>query len=198
MSLFRAMHGTGPASRRTEHFSLPETLSGMGLLLALDVATPQGLVTWCFRSPFPRLCFTRLAASKHTRARSRLWVVGGAFYFDERGIFHGSGCSARPQLQRVKRSEVADAGTLERYANTHGGQLPRESLRGVMEVPSQVVTAGTLHAVTYETEKGDGYRGPYRHPFSDRAAPQVCVSTRAIVLVGGHYTVTPHGIEDLP
>ena len=196
--LYERFHGAPrDASGRSDvrvSLSPPRAATGMGPLLILEVERPGGRVEhWHFQKPYPRLCFEALTAT--ARGRSQLWIFGGGYTL-ARGRFEArSGAAHRAvDLQQTARS-LPDI--VDRYRKTHGGRNPVEAIRARIAVPRELVPLGRLHAVVYDADKGDGVY-PYRHPFEERAAPLVCAESTGsqLYLVGGAYTVTPHGIED--
>lgn len=200
---FRAFHAG--ASARTERrvpFLLPEALPAMGTLYNLEVDHGDGDVqTYEFDNPLPRLCYTHLA--QHTgrgSRRSQLYVVGGQYRFSPRGLHALRGRSP------LKPLSAAAAGrrfgrVRASYEATHGGHTPARAYRGAVEVPEALVAVGKLVAIGYGADKAERKPrdfAPYRHEFSPPARPSVCVPVKGapVVLAGGNYTVTPHGIED--
>ena len=193
-ALYRALHGEAPTGASRASITVPTRLIGMGALSVLEVRRASGRVEQWHFDPCPRLAFTRVTAD--TSGRSDLWIIGGNYRVDGRG-FHNVGTQRgldRLDLDRTRRAhpEVTDG-----YQRTHGGMNPREAWRGSLAIGDELVPIGPLYAVTYTTDKNDGTY-PYRHPFEDDAQPLVCVCStgKQLVLVGGRYTVTPHGIED--
>lgn len=174
--------------------SPPRAATGMGPLLILEVERPGGRVEqWHFAKPYPRLCFEALTPT--ARGRSQLWIFGGRYTLSS-GRFESRGGRAHRMTNLQKASR--DLPTIvENYRKTHGGRNPTEAIRARVEVPRELVPLGRLHAVVYDADKGDGVY-PYRHPFEESAAPLVCAESTGsqLYLVGGAYTVTPHGIED--
>lgn len=192
-TLYRGLHGVSPSSASRARISRPTKLIGMGALNVLEVHRNGHVEQWHF-SPSPRLAFTRV--TDDTSGRSELWIVGGNYQIDARG-FRNVGSQRGLARLDVRRTSASNPETTRGYQRTHGGENPREAWRGTVSFDAVLVPVGNLYAVTYTTDKNDGTY-PYRHPFEDDAQPLVCVdgSGRQLVLVGGEYTVTPHGIED--
>lgn len=196
--LYERFHGasldkSGRSDTRVK-MSVPRAVTGMGPLLILEVERPGGRVEqWHFQRPYPRLCFEALTPT--ARGRSQMWIFGGGYSL-ARGRFESRGGAAHRMLELAKAArDLPDV--VSRYRQTHGGRNPTEAIRGRIDVPRELVPIGRLHAVVYDADKGDGVY-PYRHPFAERAAPLVCSESTGsqLYLVGGAYTVTPHGIED--
>ena len=196
-SLFHAIHGRQSPRRERETLAVPATLAGMGVLEWLEVHRSDGRdETWHFDSPKPRLAFTRLTRDEYS-GTSMLWLVGGSYRVDGTGFHNVRG---RGGLERLDAHQARSRfhGTAEKYRRTHGGLRSTEAVRGRVTLTSELVNVGTLVAITYSTDKREGGRSNYRHPFDTSAQPSVMVTAdgRQIVLVGGFYTVTDHGIED--
>jgi hypothetical protein len=192
-TLYRDLHGEAPSGAARTRLSMPSRLIGMGVLDVLEVRRNGHVEQWHF-SPKPRLAFTRV--TDDTSGRSALWIVGGNYQLDARGFRNISTQRGLARLD-LHRTGAAHPETKRGYQRTHGGENPREALRGRISITPELVPVGRLYAVTYTTDKNDGTY-PYRHPFEDEAQPLVCVDAtgRQLLLVGGEYTVTPHGIED--
>lgn len=196
--LYEKFHGT-PLDRSGRNdarvsMPVPRAVTGMGPLLILEVERPGGRVEqWHFQRPYPRLCFEALTPT--ARGRSQMWILGGG-YTVARGRFESRAGTAHRMVGLEQASRALPA-IVSRYRQTHGGRNPTEAIRSRVSVPSELVPLGRLHAVVYDADKGDGVY-PYRHPFAERAAPLVCSESTGsqLYLVGGAYTVTPHGIED--
>lgn len=215
-SLFHAITGRMPTRAAAEHyrFSLPEHLTGMGILYALDVELVTGRnepymqERWEFLSPFPRLAFEHVSKDASRRSkRSPLWIIGGSyFYSPQRGLVSYAGPSG------FVRGHVADADPTarERYERTHGGLAPREHLFGTLRVDQHdtLVRIAKMRGVIYDTDKSAEDRArartrgeklpPFEHPFESHAQPDILVTGRGdqLIVAGGDYTVTAHGIED--
>lgn len=195
-SLYRTLHGTAPSQALARRVSLspPAKLTGMGKLQWLEVARGGRVEQWRFDEPQPRLCFG--AITDTSRGRSSLWILGGSYRVDARGFrcTRGRGHLERLDLARTAASSAAIVG---RYQRTHGSRSPVEALRASLVIPDELVPLGDLYAVTYDADKGDGTY-PYRHPFELTARPLLCcdASGSQLFVIGGAYTVTPHGIED--
>ena len=198
VNLFHAIHGRGERVRPSHvRIAAPVRLTGMGVLESLEVRTADGLETWTFTTPKPRLGFTRLVDCASC-GRSALWILGGSYAVDGHGFHNTRGRSnlVRLPLDATRRRM---AGTVDAYGRTHGRREPHEAMQA--EFPRRwgtMVNVGRLHAVTYYTDKREDGPANYRHEFAQHAGPTVMVtaSGRQLVLTGGNYTVTPHGIED--
>ena len=166
----------------------------MGKLQWLEVARGGRVEQWRFDDPQPRLCFGALTDT--ARGRSSLWILGGSYRVDARGFRPVRG---RSRLERLDLDGTSrqSAAVVDRYKRTHGWREPVEALRASLVIPDELVPLGDLYAVTYDADKGDGTY-PYRHPFELTARPLVCcdASGSQLFVIGGAYTVTPHGIED--
>jgi hypothetical protein len=88
----------------------------------------------------------------------------------------------------------------EEYVKTHWGNrgdLPDQVLRCADPTEQFFTVLGELHSVCYETAKG--HFGPnelWEHEF-EGPKPLLCYSpnSRLLLIAGGRYTVTKHGIE---
>ena len=96
---------------------------------------------------------------------------------------------------------MKDARELARrdYVRTHWGDpgdLRDQNLRCADPGEVYFAVMGRLHAVTYETAKGNGPPELWEHHFS-RPKPLLCYSptSKLLLIAGGVYTVTPRGIE---
>lgn len=197
MSLYRRIHGENPARGNDAKVKLraPSAVTGMGPLLTLEVERgDDGRVEqWHFRKPYPRLCFERLTPT--AVGRSQLWILGGDYSLSD-GRFSAKS-RMRAKALDLSREVARRPQIVERFRKTHGGRNPTEALRASITIPKTLIPIGHLYAVVYDADKGDGVY-PYRHPFEFEAQPLVCVDSTGsqLFLVGGAYTVTPHGIED--
>lgn len=65
------------------------------------------------------------------------------------------------------------------------------------KVPKSVAIIGKLHAITYEAKR-DNEIALYEHIFKSKNAPILAVSSDGaqLMVIGGNYEVTDHGIED--
>lgn len=196
-NLHRRIYGTPPRSRSRRRLALPPAaMPGMGVLEWLEVKRPSGRTErWEFRSPKPRLCYERDVPAAEGRTVP-CWIVGGSYRVD-RGGFRNLGGNGG--LERLSAPALRDryGRVLKSFERTHGGLKPTEALRGRVTISDELIAVGLLEAITYSTDKNDDGRAPYRHPFE--FPPTVCVTDdgRQLVLVGGSYTTTPHGIEDV-
>lgn len=230
-ALFEALYPHAEAATRSRTLTVPSRVTGMGELLELEIgrlADPDHVSLWVFDRPRPRLGFEHVSPDASRRARiSRLWIVGGAFYFDARGQFHGRGARTAMRVRKLSgaaRAQAARSREGRRYRDTHGGHTPREVVRGTADL-GQLIPVGWLRAISYQTDKAERAPvdpAPYRHPFEPEARPIVCATSsgRALVVLSdkdlgavryedprtgatfsasrfGRYTVTPHGIEDI-
>lgn len=173
----------------------PEAVTGMGPLLTLEIERePDGRVEqWHFNKPYPRLAFERLTPT--ARGRSQLWILGGDYSLSD-GRFRAKS-RMRARSLNLAREAARRPRIVDRFRQTHGGRNPTEALLARIEIPKTLVPIGRMYAVVYDADKGDGVY-PYRHPFEPEAQPLVCVDSSGsqLFVVGGAYTVTPHGIED--
>lgn len=199
LDLYRRLHGepydtTGRSDTRVR-LAVPSEVTGMGPLLTLEVELgPDDRVEqWHFRKPYPRLCFEGVTPTAH--GQSQLWILGGGYSLAS-GRFVAK-ASSRLRAVDLGREVAKRVRVVERYRKTHGGRNPTEALVASITLPEQMVPIGRLYAVVYDADKGDGVY-PYRHPFEPEAQPMVCCNPTGsqLYLVGGAYTVTPHGIED--
>lgn len=196
-NLYRALWGgtdAEPSAAKRVLIDPPSKVTGMGRLQWLEIARHGRVEQWHFEANEPRLCFGRLTDTD--RGRSTLWILGGSYKISGRG-FRLVGKAKRLSSLDLARATKASPEIVDRYARTHGGRDPIEALLASLSVPDELVPIGDLYAVTYDADKGDGTY-PYRHPFALTARPLVCCdpSGTQLFVVGGRYTVTPHGIED--
>jgi hypothetical protein len=193
-ALFAALHPHAEAAVRARTIEVPARIAGMGELLELEVgrlADPDHVELWAFDAPRPRLGFEHVAPSARGARISRLWVVGGSFYFDARGRFRGKGARGAWRVRRLSTSaRRAAARTREgaRYRDTHGGHSPREVVRADVDLGQPLVPVGWLRAVSYQTDKAERAPvdpAPYRHPFEPEARPLLCATAdgRALVVL---------------
>lgn len=194
--LYQQLHGHAPEASLVKKFvvRVPEKLTGMGKLQWLEVARDGRIEQWDFRRIEPRLCFGALTDTD--RGRSTLWILGGSYRITPQGFREVRGASGLRRTDLAKASKTSSK-IVEKYERTHGGRAPVEALESSLSVPDVVVPIGHLYAVCYDADKGDGTY-PYRHPFALTAQPLLCcdASGSQLLVVGGRYTVTPHGIED--
>ena len=194
--LYQSLHGTSAPATADKRLVLrvPGRVTGMGRLIWIEVARNGKVEQWHFDQPEPRLVFEALTDT--ARGRSSLWILGGSYKVDARGFRTTRGPSRMRDLGLAATS-ATHPDLVDRYQRTHGWQKPVEALRAQLPAASELVPIGDLYAVTYDADKGDG-EYPYRHPFEVDAQPVVCCdpSGTQLFLVGGRYTVTPHGIED--
>lgn len=178
------------ATIRTE-----KVATGMGPLLILEVEKDDDgrVEQWHFKKPYPVLSFAEV--TKDDTGKSQIFINGGSYSISN-GEFRSFSGKPMKRLDTSKTSERLPE-IVDRFRKTHGGRNPKDAWDTVVDIPSELVRLGRLYAVTYDADKGDGVY-PYRHPFEGRARPMVCSDTtgRRLFLVGGSYTVTPHGIED--
>lgn len=197
IDLYRRIHGESPTRGNDAKVKLraPVAVTGMGPLLSLEVERqPDGRVEqWHFQKPYPRLGFEALTPT--ARGRSQLWILGGDYSLAE-GRFRAKS-RMRARALDLSREVAKRPAIVERFRKTHGGRNPTEALVASITIPKTLVPVGNLYAVVYDADKGDGVY-PYRHPFEPGAQPLVCVDSTGsqLFVVGGAYTVTPHGIED--
>lgn len=196
--LYTRLHGAARdrSGRSDTRASLraPSAVTGMGPLLILEVERAGGRVEqWHFAKPYPRLCFENVTPT--ARGRSQMWILGGGYSLASGRFVARAAARARPLDLASTAARLPEI--VDRYRRTHGGRNPVEALRARIEIPAALVPVGRLYAVVYDADKGDGVY-PYRHPFEPDARPLVCVDSTGsqLYLVGGAYTVTPHGIED--
>lgn len=71
-----------------------------------------------------------------------------------------------------------------------------------LQLPACATKIGSLLGVAYEAVR-DGKKEKYFHEFNRKSRPTLAVSVSSpgkpalLIIVGGHYTFTDHGIEDL-
>lgn len=185
----------------------PLRLVGMGALNWLEIARPSGNVEqWTFRGELPRLCFTHdtpaLPNGKgpaSTRTPSRAFIVGGAYRVTPERGFENTSADIGMEALDVRDLSREMEKELASYRRTHGKLDPTEAWRASLKTPRYFVPVGLLLAVCYRADKNEtGWRNkPYRHAFSRRRGPWVFVDEHGqLWLVGGRFTVTPHGFED--
>lgn len=65
------------------------------------------------------------------------------------------------------------------------------------KMPKVVGVVGRIHSICYEATR-DYETELYEHEFKENNAPTLAVSDdgRQLMILGGHYVVTDHGIED--
>jgi len=193
-ALFEAIHPHAEPRVRVGTIEVPSQSTGMGELIELEVgrlADPDHVELWTFASPRPRLGFEHVAPSARGARISRLWIVGGAFYFDARGRFHGKGARVTAHVRRLSgraREAAAHTRTGARYRDTHGGHAPREVVRADVDLGQPLVPVGWLRAISYQTDKAERAPvdpAPYRHPFEPEARPLLCATAdgRALVVL---------------
>ena len=194
--LYRDLHGNpAPAGAgKAVTLRVPTRVTGMGRLVCVEIARNGHVEQWHFDKPEPRLVFEALTPT--ARGRSSLWILGGSYKVDGRGFRTTSGATRLRDLG-LENTSRAHPEIVDRYQRTHGWERPVEALLASVPIPRDMVPIGDLYAVTYDADKGDG-EYPYRHPFEIDARPVVCCDPTGtqLFLIGGHYTVTPHGIED--
>ena len=196
-ALYQRLHGQAhhPSNDMKARLDIPPSVTGMGPLLVLEVERgPDGRVEqWHFQKPYPILAFGRVTDT--AKGRSSLYILGGSYSLSK-GRFEARS-SLRMRPLDVERTSSSRPTLVDRFRRTHGGRNPTQAFLAKLEIPSHLVPAGRLYAVTYDADKGDGVY-PYRHPFEPKAQPMVCVdpSGTQLFVTGGRYTVTPHGIED--
>jgi len=191
-ALFEALYPHAEPRVRVGAIEVPAHSTGMGELLELEVgrlADPDRVELWTFASPRPRLGFEHVAPSARGARISRLWIVGGAFYFDARGRFHGKGARSAARVRRLSgrsREAAARTRTGARYRDTHGGHAPREVVRAEVDLGQPLVPVGWLRAISYQTDKAERAPvdpAPYRHPFEPEARPLLCATADGRALV---------------
>lgn len=82
------------------------------------------------------------------------------------------------------------------------GHKATKAIKVVIELPESAVQIGKLVGVAYEATR-DGVTERYFHEFKKSSQPVLGIACKSpgskaqIVIVGGKYTFTDHGIEDL-
>jgi hypothetical protein len=99
---------------------------------------------------------------------------------------------------RRKNGAMGDVAARREYTRTHWGRQGRRQVRAdaaANPAHGTAVELGTLRAVHYETKKGsDGKITIYEHEFEGRR-PVLLYNEGGLVVAGGQYVVSSHGIE---
>jgi hypothetical protein len=107
-----------------------------------------------------------------------------------------------PSGQRLKKNPSPRFHEMERAAaelyeefSGHPGEIVGTVDKP--EMPDVAVVVGELEGIAYETVR-DGIKEKYFHKFSKKARPLLCVSFdgQQLLIVGGEYEFTDHGIVD--
>lgn len=94
----------------------------------------------------------------------------------------------------TRRRQIQDGTELfEEFA----GRKPRRADELDHETPEVVIQVGSVVGIQYETTR-DGETAEYYHEFRRKSRPILCVGTdgQNLLIVGGRYEFTDHGIED--
>lgn len=97
---------------------------------------------------------------------------------------------------KVTRGAAAAMKTFEEFT----GHKSEHYATVEIDIPSEAAVVGKLIGVAYEAVR-DGKTIRYMHEFEDGCEPTLAVAPRKqaqLLIVGGSYTFTDHGIVDVP
>lgn len=114
----------------------------------------------------------------------------------------GGGARRNPSPRRNRAAGSAEAEASDRYTELHAG-LPPDSIEyDEIEKPKYLVTLGEMPHIQYKKrlfENGKVVHPDYKHPFAAHARPILAHDEKGrLHIVGGNYTTTARGVEDLP
>lgn len=93
-----------------------------------------------------------------------------------------------------------DPAAVEEYVNSHGFSPTRLYCVKGLAAPKMVTILGVIPWIEYVTRKRFEGQSPFifHHDFEGENRPYLAAGQGRYFLLGGGYTVTPHGIEDDP